>query len=147
MDSRRIYSLVFAFFPLAQYFWESSMFVHVLGVSSVYCWVLFHCMNASQFLQLLDRHLERFHCLAIRSKASSTYLMKILFCRDRLSLLLDKCVGVASLGHRVGVILTIKNKPVNSLPQWFLHFTFDTATACRSFGSFIFLPKHKAFSL
>lgn len=40
------------------------------GGFPVYCWVLFHCTNTSQFIhRLLDRHLEWFHRLAIMSKS------------------------------------------------------------------------------
>lgn len=66
------------------------IFTHVVNVSVVHCWVVFHYMIISQFIHLpVDKNLDCFQFIAITNKVSINIMCKSL-CDHMLSFLLGK---------------------------------------------------------
>ena len=61
-------------------FWDSSLWLPVSAIHSLYCWIILHLINISQFIpSLIDENLNWFQILAIRNKATITLLYKSLY--------------------------------------------------------------------
>ena len=61
-------------------FWDSSLWLPISVVHSLYRWIILHLINISQFIpSLIDENLNWFQILAIRNKATITLLYKSLY--------------------------------------------------------------------
>ena len=86
-------------------FWDSSLWLPISVVHSLYRWIILHLINISQFIpSLIDENLNWFQILAIRNKATITLLYKSLY-EHMFSFRMKIYLGVELLGGELCLTL------------------------------------------